>query len=362
MRVMYLITGLRLGGAENQLALLAEHLQQANFTVLVVAMEPGGLVAAQIKEKGIDVAELHITGLRNLAAGYRNFKECVKRFQPDIIHSHMIHANIFARIFKLFNGGPKLVNTAHNLKEGNRLLMFSYRLTRKIPDWSTNVSKEAFEYFINKNYFVREKSSFIPNAIDLKTFDPSLYDKNDRRVELNLPADTFVFFSAGRLHPQKNQALLFRAFTLFHKQFTNAVLVIAGEGPLRQELSGLAASLGIAEQTHLIGRRSDMAELLAMSNCFVLSSDFEGFGLVIAEAMAMNKPVIATDCGGVKEVMGGFGKLIAAQRVTDLAEAMTAAYLTTPATMTSVATRSYIQTNYAVELIIKKWISLYYHI
>ncbi|MGI4751218.1 MAG: glycosyltransferase [Janthinobacterium lividum] len=359
MKILYLITGLRLGGAESQLLLLADNMQQLENKVLVVAMESGGVLKDSFIAKNINVVELDISDASTLISGYRKFKTIVNNFSPDVIHSHMIHANLFTRIFKLFNNKIKLICTAHNIREGSSILMNCYYLTRTIANWSTNVSKEAFDLFVQKKYFDPEKSSYVPNAIDTKVFRPNQYNDDNLRKQLGLAEDVYVYFTAGRLHEQKNHQMLLQAFKVIHDDSKQTVLIIAGEGTLQKKLHKKSIDLGISNHVHFLGRRNDIPALMSLCNCFVLSSKFEGFGLVIGEAMAMQKAVVATDCGGVKEVMGGYGRLVNVDDITSLADAMLQTYkMSYPIDYLNNA-RKYIENNYAVSLVVKQWTQLY---
>jgi glycosyltransferase involved in cell wall biosynthesis len=357
MKILYLITGLRLGGAEKQLLLLAREMKLAGNTVLVAAMESNGVMAQDFLESGIEVEGLDVTGIRSIPAAYKKLKRLANSFLPDVIHAHMIHANFLAGFFKLFNQNTKVVCTAHNVLEGSRLMMSGYHFVKKVVDWSTNVSQEAFDHFIKKKYFSPHTSSFIPNATDTTVFDPTNYKKKLIRRDLGIDEQAFVFFSAGRLHYQKNYPDLLKAFSMACAEVPNAVLYIAGEGHDLGKLLVLSAELNLSNRVVFLGRRNDIPALMAMSDCFVLSSKFEGFGLVVAEAMAMQIPVISTDCGGVKEVMGGIGTLVNNGDVAGLAKAMVAVSRT--GSLCYCNSRKHIADNYGIPVIIDKWKQLY---
>lgn len=359
LKIVYLLTGLRLGGAETQVLLLAKSMIEEGAEVRVIAMESGGAMVDQFKKKNIPVTELGIKGGSDLWQGYKNLKSLIKEINPNVIHSHMIHANLLARIFKLFNPKYKVVCTAHNISEGSKTLMAGYRLTRSVADWSTNVSFEAYEHYVNKGYFLKRKSSYVPNAIDTSYFDSNVSNRAALLAEFKISNESFIFFSAGRLHAQKNHKMLIQAFNQLKDQVPHVKLLIAGEGDLKAELEELIADLGIEDRVKLLGRRSDMLHLLNLCNCFVLSSDYEGFGLVVGEAMACLKPVIATDCGGVKEVMDNFYTLTEKGNQAAMANAMLQACKTEyPVTYLEDA-RQHIVKTYAVDKIIDTWLSIY---
>jgi glycosyltransferase involved in cell wall biosynthesis len=359
MRILQFITGLRMGGAEKQLLLLTNALKQNGHTVKVVAMEAGGVIAGELKLYDIEVEELGVSSLADIPAAYLKLSAVIKQFKPDVIHSHMIHANLMSRYFKLFNKQYKLINTAHNIKEGNTLTMMGYKLTKAIPDWCTNVSQEAYNHFIEAGYFNNNTSCFVPNAVDTDIFNPKQEIVTNLRKDFNLPKNAYIFLSAGRLHPQKNHEMLIRAFQKVACKLNNVYLIIAGEGPLLPLLKACSADLGIVDRVIFAGRRNDMPQLLANCNCFVLSSNHEGFGLVVAEAMALLKPVIATDCGGVKEVMGGYGQLIKPADTDSLARAMQEMYCSPPEAEQLPKARAHIEQHYSLNQVLNQWLTIY---
>jgi glycosyltransferase involved in cell wall biosynthesis len=359
MKILYLITGLRLGGAEKQLILMAFEQKKLGNEVVIVSMESNGYLVPEILSKGIDIVELNIAGVSSLYGGYSRLSKAIKEFKPDMMHAHMIHANILSRVYKFFNSDIKLLNTAHNINEG-RLLMNFYRLTRSVPDWSTNVSNEAYAYFIKNGYFKESRSSVLYNAIDTDS-----YNTNEQPVdaqEIAEKGDRFVFLFAGRLHQQKNVPMLLQAFANLITINRNSVLLIAGDGALIGTLKDMAADLGIAEFVSFLGNRSDLPLLMKCTDCFVLSSDFEGFGLVVGEAMASGVPVIATDCGGVAEVMGPYGQLVKKNDVKALSKAMLN-QIEKPVNKEVLANaRSYICQRFGKAHIASQWVQLYHHI
>ena len=358
MKILYVTTGLRVGGAETQLLQLATRMQIRGFKVHVVSMEAGGELKNSFLRESIPVSELNISGLGSLLSGYLIFKSVIKDFKPDVIHSHMIHANIFSRLFNLFNRVPKLICTAHNIREGSRYLMECYRITDKLANISTNVSEEAYEYYIQKGYFKRDRSLFIPNGIDTEIFKPRT--EHIAVVREELPFGTnYIFLAVGRLEQQKNYPLLLAAFRSVVDVHSDVLLLIVGQGTLDKELRELVSALGIAAHVKFLGRRDDVSSILNISDTFVLSSDYEGFGLVVGEAMATEVPIIATDCGGVKEVAGGFATLIDVGNVEALSKAMVHNKISSRNFAKLKAGRNHIVTKFSIENVVERWIKIY---
>ena len=144
------------------------------------------------------------------------------------------------------------------------------------------------------------------------------------RRELGIDAATPVALAIGRLHLQKRFDLLFDAFALARERRPDALLLLAGHGRLLPELEARIAKLGLAPAVRLLGFRSDVARVLAASDCLVMSSDFEGLPMVILEAMASARPVVTTNVGSIDDevVDGRTGRLVGKGDAAALADAL----------------------------------------
>ena len=172
-----------------------------------------------------------------------------------------------------------------------------------------------------------ERIKVIPFGSDLDRFDPSKYDREECRQMFGLPADRFIIAGIGRLDRQKGQHDLIRAFLKVHRNHPSVHLVIVGdetqgEPGYRSELEELVQQHGLQSSVQFIPHTSAVPELLAAIDLFVLPSLSETFGYIVVEAMAMGKPVVATDAGGVPEIVadGMTGMLAKASDPGDLAQ------------------------------------------
>ena len=299
MKIAYFITGLGLGGAEIITIDLAQKAVRAGHEVIVVYLTDIDTLAPKILSE-IPVFPLHLRKkpLQFIRA-VEKAKSIIKRFRPDIVHSNMVHSNIFTRMLRCRIKFPVLICSEHSKNIGSSGRMLAYRLTDHLSDLNTNVSQEAVDMFIKRKAFRKQDNLAVYNGIDLSRFVPDRSLGEDLRKELGVGPDDFVFFNAGRLTAAKDQDNLLRAFS----RLPHGQLWIAGEGELRDELSSTVAALGIRERVKLLGARSDMARCYNAADCFVLSSAWDGFGIVLAEAMACGLPVITTDAGGCAEVV-----------------------------------------------------------
>jgi glycosyltransferase involved in cell wall biosynthesis len=257
--------------------------------------------------------------LRALQRG-RSF---LRDFKPDLIHSHVFPANMAARLLRISATAPRLISTVHNVYEGPWWRMAAYRLTDPLSSHTTAVSQAAADRYVRLKAVPADKCSVITNGIDTAEFAPSAERRASMRAEMDA-GDKFIWLAAGRIVPAKDYPNLLHAFARVREGEPRARLWIAGEptGPKSGALQALAAKLGIEASVRLLGLCRDMPALFNAADGFVLASAWEGMPLVVGEAMAMEKPVVATDVGGVRELAGDCGLIVPASSPDALAEAM----------------------------------------
>jgi glycosyltransferase involved in cell wall biosynthesis len=247
--------------------------------------------------------------------GLRFARTFLTLFRPDLVHSHTFPANLFARLLRLGtarDGAPAIVNTIHNVYEGGWHRMAIYALTDPLNDVVTAVSEAAAERFARLHTVSRKKLCVLSNGIDTAAFMPDRARRSRVRKQM-LAGDRFIWLAVGRIAPAKDYPNLLRAFALVRAEESDTELWIAGEG---------VSDFGDDTRVRTLGLRRDIVELLDAADGFVLSSAWEGLPLALGEAMAMEKPVVATDVGGVRELTGNHGVLVPAKDSKGLAAAM----------------------------------------
>lgn len=161
------------------------------------------------------------------------------------------------------------------------------------------------------------------NRIDLEALQASQLNRAAARAELGLPADAWIVGNVGRLHPDKDQATLLRGFAAAVPQLPQgSQLAILGTGRLDKDLKSLARELGIADRVLFLGQVPEARRYFRAFDVFALSSDHEPFGMVLLEAMAAGVPLLATACGGAKEVVEGVGILFPLGDVEHLSQGL----------------------------------------
>ncbi|UCV18278.1 glycosyltransferase [Ferribacterium limneticum] len=309
MRILMLITGLGVGGAERQLADLADALHRLGHEVAIAYLT--GSVRVRPKSPGVVLHDLEADkSVFGLLRVLRRLRSVIGEFRPNVVHSHMFHANILARIARLSVAVPRLVCTAHSTHEGGRLRMLAYRLTHRLADVTTNVSREAVVAFEAKRAIPKGGMLVVPNGIDTTRFCANTINRQATRQQEGIGDDERVVIAVGRLVEAKDFSNLLHAWQEVTWNRTRIKLWIVGDGALRGQLESLAAHLGIEQTVSFLGIRENIPDLLNAVDLFVLSSAWEGFAIVAAEAMACGKVAVVTDAGGTRELLGEVGFLV----------------------------------------------------
>ncbi len=348
-----------MGGAENQVVNLADELVLRGHKVTLAYMLQPALVLP--RNEKVQVVWLGGTkSFTGIFKAYFTLLRLIMQCKPDVVHSHMFHANLLSRLVLLVANTRRLVCTSHNTNEGGKARMLAYRLTDRLADEFTNVSQEAVKAFEQKKAAPAGRMLVTYNGIDTQRFSFNPAFRQQLRSELGIQ-HCKVFIAIGRFHEQKDYPNLLDAFSILSASQLDIHLLIVGDGELRPQLERQIEVLGLQARVTLLGIRKDVPELLSAADFFVLSSAWEGFGLVVAEAMACERVVIATDSGGVAEVVGDNGFLVAPRDSEALAESMHKA-INMPnklAKECGIKSRRHICEQYSLQVVVSRWEEIY---
>jgi len=319
MRIVYVLPSLGIGGAERQVVALSERMRARGHAVALIT-----LLGRQAEEWPTTVEVLRLD-LRKTPAGIvgalLRARRFLRGFRPDLIHSHVFPANMAGRLFKLMLPDAVVLSTVHNVYEGGWGRMLAYRLTDCLSRRTFAVSAAAAERYVRLGAIPARKSSVQPNGIDCAEFTPSPERREQMRARMGVTYE-FVWLTAGRITAAKDYPNLLRAFASVLQEFPKARLWIAGEAVGTESAAIQAQSAELGAAVRWLGLRRDMPALLDAADGFVLASAWEGMPLVLGEAMAMEKPVVATDVGGVRELVGEAGIIVPPMKPGSLAGAM----------------------------------------
>ncbi|HXE12078.1 MAG TPA: glycosyltransferase [Bryobacteraceae bacterium] len=322
--VLQVVPTLETGGAEKMAVHLAGELMRMRAGAGVISFfEPrGSQLQRMLQADGVPIWPLgKQLGLDPAMIG--KLRSLIRKLQPMVLHTHLASLRYVVPAVAGLPNPPRIVHTVHRVAERDTEAWFRWpqRLCMGRCGEVVAVSEEVARSCAR--IYRRVKVSVIPNGIPLTNSDSALAARTEIRRTLGIADDCFVFCSVARLRAVKNHTALIRAFAGIAKQ-TGAHLLIAGGGELRNELERLAQTLEIAMHVHFLGERDDVAQILAASDAFVLSSLSEGIPLSVLEAMAARLPVLVTSVGGLPEVVrdGVEGLLVPPGDVEALATAM----------------------------------------
>lgn len=292
-RILHLITGLEIGGAEMMLLKVLPGLGD-DFENWACCIRGRGPVGKKMEDLGIHVEYLDLKNVFDISI-ISKFKKIIDEFQPDILVTYLIHADLFGRILGRIFGIKKIVCSVRVKLTGIKYLplLLVDGLTSFLVDNYHFNSKTVAELYSRYLLVPSRKIHIIPNGIDVSKFENSI-DKQFVRKLLGLTQSYPLILCVGRLENQKGQKYLIKAIKelIIRKQLV--YLALAGDGGNREKLEKYARGLGISEYIFFLGRRSDVPVLLRTADVFVLPSLYEGMSNAIMEAMAAGVPVVAT--------------------------------------------------------------------
>ena len=247
----------------------------------------------------------------------------LRRWRPDVVHAHMVHANLLARLCRPLAPVPRLISTMHSDDEGPQWRYYAYRLTDRLSDVTTAVSQSALEEAVRRHAVTVNRIRVVPNGIVSRRFARDRLIRGGTRSSLEL-GEGFVWLSVGRLADVKRHTDLLAALRIVQERTPNVRLLIAGDGPLRAALEHEIQHTGIDSNVSILGERDDVPALMQAADGFVMSSAWEGLPMVLLEASASSLPIVATDVGGSRDVVADAetGFLTPALQPEPLAEAM----------------------------------------
>ena len=318
------------GGSERVAVDLALEFRRRGYQVVCFAFHDSeGPMRAELERAGIRCLDLNYRKFRGIFRRvhyYWKFWRLLRKERVRALHVHhhgaLILCGIPARLARI----KRTVMTEHGLQalleraDARRLTVRYGRYASGI----TVVEPSQFEYFHRELGFPVTKLHCIPNGVRAPKRTPALIEQ--KRRELGLGPDLFVFFYVGRLNPVKDLGTMLDAFAALPADvFPLTRLYMVGDGTERAMLEARRDVLGLGGRVTFLGARSDVSEVLMAADGFVMSSKSEGLPMALLEAMAASVPCIATSVGGIPELFGeDRGLLVPAQDALALADGMAA--------------------------------------
>ena len=326
-RVLHVITSLDRGGAENHLLALATHANRSRFQIEVAVLSGDGELVSDFHAAGIPVHLVHARWKVDPFALGR-LERILREGRYDVVHSHLFRADTYAAlaIGRLGSNRPRLVSTRHN---DDRFFlhplvgMLHYLLSGR-QDMIIAISDHVARFTVARGVQDPGRVRRVYHGLRPPNLAEEERERTRIRGELGVRPADYLVGNVGRLAPQKGQRHLVRALPLLLERVPSAHVAIAGGGELEGQLRTLADGLGVGERVHVLGPRRDVAAIMRAIDVFAMPSIWEGFGIVLLEAMAAARPIVASRVATIPEVVldGETGILVPPGDPESLAEAL----------------------------------------
>jgi len=357
-RILYVITELDVGGAENALFELATRIGRELFQPEVACLHGQGPLAARLHTRGVPV---HLLGaqsksdLRVLWHLHRLIGE------GDIVHSFLYHANMAARFAALRTGASAVISSARVAERSRPRRRTLECWTHRLVDVEVCVSTGVRDY-LRAGGFPAEKLAVIPNGVDAARFAGRTGDNPRLRERLGIPPQAPLVTTIGRLHEQKGISFFLRAAASLHHTRPDCHFLIVGRGPLEAQLRNEAKQFHVETHVHFLGFCDDVPAILKATDVFVLPSLWEGMPNAVLEAMAAGLPVVATRVEGTVDLVedGKTGVLVMPKDVPALVGAVLR-LLNDPARAALIghAAQEHVRARYPLEAMVRRHEELY---
>jgi glycosyltransferase involved in cell wall biosynthesis len=330
-KILFVITGLYLGGAEMMLYKILSRIDRDKFALEIVSLIDRGIFGDRFE--ALDIP-LHIIGMpRGIPTpnGLGKLVKLVNSLQPDLLQGWMYHGNIAAQIgnllarrkvpvcWSIHHSIDSLANEKFTLASTIRLTIWLSRYVDRVV-FSSQRSKQQHEAL----GYASNNTQLIHDNFDVSRFQPLPTARKTVRQELNLAEDSLLIGSIARYHPMKDHANFLRAAALIAPNYPQLHFLLVGRDvtPSNPALANLIEHLNLQGRVHLLGERHDIPQIAAALDIFTSSSAFgEAFPNVIGEAMSCEIPCVVTDIGDSGYIVGDTGLTVPPQDSEALATA-----------------------------------------
>ena len=323
-RVLHLIGSLAAGGAERNLYYLGPHFKTSRFDHSICCMMSRGEFAEELEWAGVRIYELGYRR-RYFLNTVMKLAGLLRREKIAVLHTHLFEPGLVGRLAAWLAGTPVIVTHEHGKTLWKK---WHHRLFERLALWRTDmriVVSEDIRGLRRKHEGVPDsKLELIENAVDPAKFDVDEMARQAVRCDLEID-DYFVVGTVGRLVPAKAYDLFLKAARMLLGGNSRMKFVMVGDGYLRAELERRAVDLGIEDSVLFLGNRTDIPELLAAMDLYLITSAREGLPISLIEAMLAARPVVSTAVGGIPDVLadGRTGLLVESGNAGAIAGAVT---------------------------------------
>ena len=328
-KILFLITGLNVGGAENVLFRFLTKIDRGKYQIKVISLIELGSIAHKINDLDIDVVSIKMKSMFSLPKSIFLLLKKTKEFNPDLIHAFMSHAAIFSSLTSVFHKRSVIIwnifCTDFSLGANSFLTAIIMKicslLSHKVPKMIIVDSKSAFTAHKNAGYSTT-KMSIINNGIDTEYFKPNKFPDRGYREKF-FKNDDFIIGMVARYHPVKAHDIFLKAAGIISEEKKNIKFLMNGQGiENNKNLAKIIKEQKIEEFVHLSNDNLDIKTVLPVCDLLISPSHHESFPNIIGEAMAFEIPCIVTNVGDCKLIVGECGRVVNPDSPEKIAEAI----------------------------------------
>jgi glycosyltransferase involved in cell wall biosynthesis len=304
-RILLFTDSFSRGGTERQFVRLVKSLDQSKYDLSIGCLQRRGQLLSEAESTGIPIVEFPINSLYNIRAAnqFAKLVRFLKREQIQIVHAFDFYTSLFAVPAARIAGVPVVLASRRELLSlRSPWQQRTIRIACRVATGVVVNSRAARNDLVSLEPAIQNRIEVLHNCIDLREFNLRRSPAEVRR-ELGVSPNSIVVAGLGNLRPEKD----FEAFLLAARRILDAIpsteFLLIGDGPERDRLKRTAAELNLTAQFRFLNDRSDVPDLLGAIDILVMSSASESFPNAILEAMAAGKPVVATDVGGIPELV-----------------------------------------------------------
>jgi glycosyltransferase involved in cell wall biosynthesis len=331
MKILHVITGLEVGGAEYMLLrLIKVARQQYEDEHVVVSLTTKGKIGEDLTSLGIEVYALNMRGVRQFFSAFMELRKLTRQLAPDLIQTWLYHSDFLAGFAARSCGFKKIIWGIHSTEvpfssypQTAILRIFCALFSYCIPAAIWCVAEKSAKKHKSIG-FDKRKFKVIPNGFDTSYWQFREHASLDLRHRLEIPLDALLIGSVGRYNPDKDHETLFAAFAKVRQFRPDARLVLVGKGldDSNDELVQKLKKAAVFPYVCLLGQQSDLPEIISAFDIFCLHSKTEAFPLVLGEAMALGVLCVATDVGDAAFLLDDMNQIVPPQSPDLLAEAL----------------------------------------
>ncbi|OGI67963.1 hypothetical protein A2738_03905 [Candidatus Nomurabacteria bacterium RIFCSPHIGHO2_01_FULL_42_15] len=370
MKIIHVITGLNVGGAEMMLYKILQHSSGKEFLHEVISLTDVGLVGEKIQKLGVPVRALNMKEI-DLPITVIRLALWLRKSNPDVVQTWMYHANLvgglaatlcFKKIPVVWGIRQSDLNPKLNKRRTILVAQVGAFLSRFIPG---NIIINSIRGKKNHEALGYEASKMvvIPNGFDLKVFRPDTEARILFRQKIGISPTSFIIGSVARFDPSKDQKTLIQSAKILLNGYKDLHFVLCGRGMTDKNklLTEWINEIDIAPRLHLLGECEGIENITAAFDVAVLSSVSEGFPNVIGEAMACGVPCVVTDAGDSAYIVGDTGLMVPPSDQVALANAFRQMIEMKDIERKALGERARkrIEENFSIDLVVKKYIELY---